>query len=57
MLTREAIIFYAVVHTALISCLLVLAGMGVKRLLKEGLKWKSRANRPGSSCWRTTAAR
>lgn len=56
MLTREALIFYTVVHTALIACLLVLAGMGVRKL-KEVLTWKSRANRPGSSCWRTTAAR
>lgn len=56
MLTREAFIFYAVVHTALIACLLVLAGMGVRKL-KEVLKWRSHANRPGSSCWRTTAAR
>ena len=56
MLTHEAFIFYAVVHTALIACLIVLAGMGIKRL-KEGLKWRSASNRPGRSCWRTTAAR
>ena len=32
MLTHEAFIFYAVVHTALIACLIVLAGMGVRRI-------------------------
>lgn len=56
MLTHEAFIFYTVVHTALIACLIVLAGMGLKKL-KEGLEWRFRANRPGRSCWRTTAAR
>ena len=56
MLTHDAMIFYVVVHTALIACLIVLAGMGLKKL-KEGLQWRSRANRPGRNCWRTTAAR
>lgn len=50
MLTREAIVFYAVVGGALTSCLLVLAGMGVKKLM-EVSKWTAR------SCSKTTSAR
>lgn len=51
MLTREAIVFYAVVGGALASCLLVLAGMGVKKLMEVSGKWTAR------SCSKTTNAR
>ena len=56
MLTHEAIVFYVIIHTALIACLIVLAGMGLKKL-KEGLEWRFRANRPVRSCSKTTSAR
>ena len=55
-LTREAIVYYAVVGGALAACLLVLAGMGLKKL-KEVIQWNCDARRAGRSCSRTTSAR
>ena len=34
-MTREAILFYSIVGGALIACLLVLAGMGIRKLVKK----------------------